>query len=263
MHPTAMDNGKLFFDTYIASREEPTIVDLGSQDVNGSLRDVCPGNARYIGVDFANAKNVDVVLTDPYCLPFESGSLDAVVSSSCFEHSEMFWVVFNEVLRILKPGGLFYLNAPANGAFHRYPVDCWRFYPDSGNALVAWAKRQGMNPQLLESFTTRQRLDIWNDFVAVFVKDAAQAYLHPNRMLAKLPTCDNAFSSDGILHNFSLLPEDIQRLVLFNNAYLELQGKYGQALARAEELEKRLRQFLPEGSNLSAQSSFSAVGRLK
>ena len=30
---------------------------------------------------------------------------------------------------------LFYLNAPSNGEFHRYPVDCWRFYPDAGGAL--------------------------------------------------------------------------------------------------------------------------------
>jgi len=69
-------------------------------------------------------------------------------------------------------------------------------------------------------------------------------------------------SSDGILHNFSLLPEDIQRLVLFNNAYLELQGKYGQALAELKS-SKNVSANFAGSSNLSAQSSFSAVGRLK
>ena len=46
------------------------------------------------------------MLTDPYHLPFESNSLDVVVSSSCFEHSEMFWLLFLEIMRVLKPEGL-------------------------------------------------------------------------------------------------------------------------------------------------------------
>src|SRR5690606_22164720 len=102
---------------------------------------VAPANVTYIGLDFEKAKGVDVLLTDPYTLPFENESVDVVVSSSCFEHSEMFWLVFAEILRILKPNGLVYLNAPSNGVVHRYPVDCWRFYPDAGEALATWGKR--------------------------------------------------------------------------------------------------------------------------
>src|SRR5690606_16595120 len=140
----------------------------------------------YVGLDFAAGPGVDLVLNDPYHLPFADGSVDAVVSSSCFEHIEMFWLMFNEVLRVLKPKGLFYLNAPSNGEFHRYPVDCWRFYPDAGEALVRWGVRSGWQPALLESFTTHQQRDIWNDFVAVFVKDAACVGQHPARMLDRL-----------------------------------------------------------------------------
>ena len=65
----------------------------------------------------------------------------------------MFWVSYLEILRILKPVGLFYLNAPSDGAVHKYPVDCWRFYPDSGQALVTWSKRNGFNNVLLECYT--------------------------------------------------------------------------------------------------------------
>ncbi len=53
MHPTAMSNGKLFFDTYVSRLGEVTLVEIGSQDVNGSLRSVCPDNVSYIGVDCA------------------------------------------------------------------------------------------------------------------------------------------------------------------------------------------------------------------
>jgi SAM-dependent methyltransferase len=187
MHRTAMSTGKLFFDTYVARLGSVTLVDVGAQDVNGSLREVCPASVRYIGVDFENGKGVDIVLKDPYSLPFDDESVDVIVSSSCFEHSEMFWLVFLEALRTLKPYGLFYLNAPSNGGFHRYPVDCWRFYPDSGNALVAWAKRCGINAALLESYITSQDLETWNDFVAVFVKDAGRVLDHPDRTISSRP----------------------------------------------------------------------------
>lgn len=186
MHPSAHDNGRLFFDTYLSGPGPLTVVDIGAQDVNGSLRSLAPPGARYIGVDFAPGRGVDVVLDDPYRLPFADQSIDAVVSSSCFEHVEMFWLSFNEVLRVLKPQGLFYLNAPSNGDFHRYPVDCWRFYPDAGAALVRWGQRSGFRPALLESFTAYQKQDVWSDFVAVFVKDEACVPNHLARMMDRV-----------------------------------------------------------------------------
>src|SRR3546814_14106854 len=79
-------------------------------------------------------------------------------SSSCMEHSEFFWVLFLEMLRIVKPSGLIYLNVPSNGSFHRYPVDCWRFSPDSGSAHAKWGKHNGYPVALLEAFIGRQEL---------------------------------------------------------------------------------------------------------
>jgi SAM-dependent methyltransferase len=184
MHPTAMSNGKSFFEcygTYFPSNEDVLVVEIGSQDVNGSLKEVCPSHFKYTGVDFVAAKNVDVVLTDPYSLPFENDSVDIVITSSCLEHSEMFWLVFTEVLRILKPHGLFYLNVPSRGGYHRYPHDCWRFYPDSGMALINWGKRNGFNPSLLESYT--QTDGGWGDFVAVFIKEASLIDRYPDRVI--------------------------------------------------------------------------------
>jgi SAM-dependent methyltransferase len=191
MHDTAMQYGAAFFNTYLKNTEDLTIVDIGSQDVNGSLRSVAPTNNKYIGVDFAEAKGVDVVITDPYSLPFEDESVDAVVSSSCFEHSEFFWLLFNEALRILKPNGLLYINAPSNGIFHRYPVDCWRFYPDSGVALQNWGKRSGYNCVLLESFVGIRSNGIWNDFVAVFAKDESKISQHTCRIQNSLTAYTN------------------------------------------------------------------------
>ena len=52
VHQTAMFHGQLFFDTYCSDRENGKVVEIGSQNVNGSLREVCPSRLSYVGVDF-------------------------------------------------------------------------------------------------------------------------------------------------------------------------------------------------------------------
>lgn len=209
MHHTAMETARRFFQTYAPHRSDLTIVDVGALDVNGSLRHVAPADSRYIGLDFATGPGVDIVIDDPYALPLPDASADIVVCSSCFEHSEHFWLLFNEVLRLLRPDGLFYLSVPSNGLFHRYPVDCWRFYPDSGRALQSWGRRSGYAVALLESFTEEQTGDRWNDFVAVFVKDEAHAGRYPARMIDSYPRFRNGLvrGSDTLLRA-SEKPED-------------------------------------------------------
>lgn len=201
MHDTAMKFADLFFKSYIQDKTGLKIVDVGSQDVNGSLREVAPAGNQYVGVDFVEAKGVDIVITDPYVLPFEDESVDVVLSSSCFEHSDFFWLVFNEIMRVLKPTGLLYLNVPSNGPVHRYPVDCWRFYPDSGLSLQNWGIRSGYNCVLLESFTGNQGgFEMgghsghgWNDFVGVFLKDRAHLMQNGFRILDTYPNFRNGY----------------------------------------------------------------------
>lgn len=201
MHISALQHGKLFFDTYLGPDALATIVDIGAQNINGSLRECMPTGCLHIGVDFVPGPGVDVVLDDPYRLPFADASVDVIVSSSCFEHIEFFWLMFNEALRVLSPSGLFYLNAPTNGDFHRYPVDCWRFYPDAGAALARWGQHNGFTCVLLESFTAYQNQDIWNDQVAVFLKDEVHVTDYPRRMLAQVPRYMNGrlYGSDAVL----------------------------------------------------------------
>ena len=204
MHDTAKEYGAAFFNTYIDETLNLKIVDVGSQDVNGSLRSFSSPNHQYVGVDFVDGKGVDVIIRDPYSLPFDSESVNVVLSSSCFEHSEFFWLLFNEALRILKSNGLLYLNVPSNGLFHRYPVDCWRFYPDSGVALVNWGKRSGYKCALLESFIGERRTDIWNDFVAVFSKDEHYTSQYPHRIQEEMPNFLNGhiYGRNDIINYF-------------------------------------------------------------
>lgn len=218
MHPTAQMNCQSFFEAYAASftgQNRPRVIEIGSQDVNGSLRSLIPSSFDYVGVDFVPGRNVDVVLSDPYILPFETDSTDIIISSSCFEHSEMFWLVFLEVMRVLKQKGLFYLNAPSNGPFHRHPVDCWRFYPDSGNALVTWARRNSIPAALLESYTSVQTADVWNDFVAVFLKNEQYLPDFPRRILSSKTDINNGITRGAQeFVNYVAEPEDRRKLIV-------------------------------------------------
>ena len=218
MHPSALLNARMFFDVYGSSFASGRVLDIGAQDVNGSLREVCPPQFSYVGVDFVAGKGVDVVLDDPYRLPFEDGSVDVVVSSSCFEHSELFWVLFLEIVRVLRAPGLFYLNAPSNGEIHRYPLDCWRFYPDSGKALVTWARRSGYDLALAESYVCKQIGDVWNDFVAVFLKGSQFAPAFSGRITDGF----GEFSNGTALGRAEPLnpqryPEDMGKLMLISD----------------------------------------------
>lgn len=225
MHLTALNNGKLFFENYLKGSQLKTVIDIGAQNINGSLKDVLPEGLSYLGVDFVPGNGVDVVLDDPYVLPFENDSVEAIVCSSVLEHSELFWLLFLEIIRVLKPNGLFYLNVPSNGMFHRYPVDCWRFYPDSANALITWAKRNGYSPALLESFISEQSGDgWWNDFVAVFVKDEKFASEYPQRMISSKNDFTNGTIYGG--NEFikpSPFPEDQQKMVAMEVTLKNLQ----------------------------------------
>ncbi len=212
MHASALRLGDAFFQTYCCGGDNKVVAEIGSQDVNGSLRAVVPAGFKYVGLDFVAGPGVDVVLDDPYSFPLADQSVDYVVTTSCLEHSQMFWLTFIEALRILKNDGLFYLNVPSNGAYHPYPRDSWRFYPDAGLALADWARRSGYAAVMLESFTNEQEGDIWNDFVAVFAKTEAGAALHGKRLFhaATKPTNVWLHGESKIL-NPEPLPQDLRR----------------------------------------------------
>ena len=56
---------------------------------------------QYVGLDMESGPNVDVVGVS-HDIPFIGDEFDIVISSSCFEHDDMFWVSFQEMCRVLK-----------------------------------------------------------------------------------------------------------------------------------------------------------------
>ena len=211
MHDSAKTNFIKFADTYLKFFDNPKILELGSLDINGSAKELIKSKVNYIGVDLCSGKNVDVVLDDPYKFPFENESIDIVITTSTFEHIEFFWLTYLEILRILKPKGLFYLNSPTNGNFHRHPTDNWRFYPDSGLALKNWGLKNNYQPEVLESYVSDQgnSKGTWNDYVCVIVKNKKYRANFSARILDNLKNFRNGkLDSSNQLLNYNKHSQD-------------------------------------------------------
>jgi SAM-dependent methyltransferase len=172
MHQTATCAGWAI--AKIFGGKNKVVVDVGGLNMNGSLRQYFEeAGMKHICIDIEAHPSVDIVIKPADKLPFETGSVDLIVSTSCFEHDPCFWLTFKEMTRILKPDGYIYINAPTYGVYHRAPGDNWRFYSDAGQALAYWSGIQVSNEEVypvkvIETFHILPNNDIWTDFVCVW-----------------------------------------------------------------------------------------------
>lgn len=79
------------------------VLDVGSLDINGNNK-LLFSNCDYIGVDIAEGDNVDVVCKTH---EYDGQPFDTVISSECFEHDMYLEKTLENIIRLLKPGGLF------------------------------------------------------------------------------------------------------------------------------------------------------------
>lgn len=139
MHTSSLEHMRDLVSRYLDPRVSLRILDIGSYDVNGTYRDIFDKPSwRYIGVDIAAGPNVDLVLKSPYRYPVRDGFADLVISGQTIEHVEFFWLSWQEMVRVVRPGGLIFLIAPSRGPEHLHPVDCWRFLPGGYRALAKY-----------------------------------------------------------------------------------------------------------------------------
>ncbi|MFZ2803652.1 MAG: class I SAM-dependent methyltransferase [Patescibacteria group bacterium] len=109
-------------------------------DVGGGSR-FMKGMKKYAPL-FANCqyKTMDVsvdyapdIVGDIHAIPLADASVDGVICRSVLEHVERPWDALREMRRILKPGGLLYVQVPSTYPYHArtgfgaYP-DYWRFF---------------------------------------------------------------------------------------------------------------------------------------
>ena len=113
------------------------ILEIGSREVTGkSGARKNFSNASYIGFDLYPGNNVDVVGDAHKLSSYFAGEekFDIIYSSSCFEHFAMPWVVAIEISKLLKVGGIVFVETHFSFASHERP---WHFFQFSDMALRA------------------------------------------------------------------------------------------------------------------------------
>lgn len=94
---------------------EKLVLDIGSLDVNGNNQYLF-SDCLYLGVDLLPGINVDLV-SKGHDLNLPDESVDTIVSTECFEHDQFYALTLRNIVRMLKPGGLFFFTCATTGRF--------------------------------------------------------------------------------------------------------------------------------------------------
>jgi hypothetical protein len=94
-------------------QSDGALLEIGSLDVNGSVRSCFPRAAPYVGIDLAPGPCVDVVASGH---DFGADrSFDTVVTTECLEHDPGWADTLRNIVRVLRPGGTLILTCATRG----------------------------------------------------------------------------------------------------------------------------------------------------
>jgi 2-polyprenyl-3-methyl-5-hydroxy-6-metoxy-1,4-benzoquinol methylase len=250
------------------------VLDVGSMGVNGTYKELFQfEGVEYVGLDAAAGPNVDVVPADSYdWKELEDESFDVIVSGQVLEHVEFPWLTVEQIAKKLKSNGMACVIAPSRGPEHRYPHDCYRYYPDGMKALMRWTGLRVLEADYVRGGSGfKDGSDQWGDCYCIVVKDpeenpAVEAKRN-NRRQPNLPPMSGHTHSPLTIARASSYNEPrrpevvgiIERLGIPTQRILELGCSTG---ATCRDIRDRLANTYYEGLELSEQAAATARGVL-
>ena len=90
------------------------VIEIGSYDVNGTIRAVIGLCEEYVGVDLTEGPGVSVVEYG-HRVDICDGYFDLSLSSECFEHDPYWKLTFLNMIRLTKPNGVVAFTCASNG----------------------------------------------------------------------------------------------------------------------------------------------------
>lgn len=132
------------FITDLMAMRAPKVLELGtrrwSDDLVTHHRAWAPDDAQYVMGDVENGTDVDLYADAHDLSPwFEDDDTDAFIAVAVWEHLRFSWVAAQEAFRILRPGGIAYIQSHMAFMRHGYPNDYTRWTSDGLSALFEWA----------------------------------------------------------------------------------------------------------------------------
>ena len=147
MHNNSMRLMKFFRDTYLQDMKGASILDIGARV--GKKRQppyrVLFTEYKYMGMDIKSGFNVDIVGYENI-----KGQYDAVISGQVLEHVRKPWEWIKQITSHSRK--YVCIIAPHTWEEHKYPIDCWRVFPDGMRVLFEEAN-------LTEVLITKQDRD--------------------------------------------------------------------------------------------------------
>lgn len=122
-------NGEVFlFTRSIGYKRGDRVLEMGSLDVNGSVRENFP-EADYTGTDLRPGNGVDLVCpAEELPSKFPAGHFDIVLCLETLEHCEKWRDVLSAGWCLLKVSGRMCVTTPTKKkGYHGYPHDYWRW----------------------------------------------------------------------------------------------------------------------------------------
>jgi SAM-dependent methyltransferase len=135
-HPTCID----FARSHLEAFRGKTVLEVGSRDVNGSVRPVLePVAQNYVGVDIARGPSVDEICDVSEIVErFGEESFDAVVSTEMIEHIRAWRSAIDNLKAVLKPQGVLLVTTRSKGfRVHGWPWDYWRYEPEDFEVIFS------------------------------------------------------------------------------------------------------------------------------
>jgi len=188
----------------LCDRDGAEVLEIGSRVVTGNNFRTIFEKANYTGFDLYKGENVDVA-GDAHQLSsyFQGKKFDLIFSSAVFEHLAMPWIVANEMIKLLKPGGYIFVETHYSYISHERP---WHFFQFSEQALkVLFSEEHGI--ECIEA-------GVSSPLVARFSKSSACAGFLRGTYVPGM-YCHSEFLGKKIreVNNFSFETVDLDRLV--------------------------------------------------
>jgi SAM-dependent methyltransferase len=108
---------------FVSSR----VLELGSLNISGTVRDYFDDKVEYVGIDIVAGPDVDIVVAAKNTV-FNKDQFDTLISMSMAEHDPEWQESLAHNFQWLRAGGLFVLSWGAEGNRHHAP-EPWKIVP--------------------------------------------------------------------------------------------------------------------------------------